>query len=222
VRVTFLKALKKEAHMIVSYLPILLEERFGPRVWGWFDKEAYFDTQKKQIVDPVEEETFDQYAIRRVTGEMAELSDLMYLMDFENLEDESLGDNSVEEYYDLELEILVDPMVKFGIPSANDTQSQASFATLSMAGASATQESHQVQHTDNSDTPPGNSEAAVHDLAVMITVPISSDDASNTSSLTGTTLMALTPTDPTKSQTTPTEIIQYQQTLRYMGSQHHE
>jgi hypothetical protein len=35
---------------------------------------------------------------------------------FENLEDESLGDNSVEEYDDLELEILVDLTAKFGIP----------------------------------------------------------------------------------------------------------
>jgi hypothetical protein len=78
--VTFLRALKKEAHMIASYLPILLEERFGPHMWGWFDKEAaqenlgntYFYTQKKRIVDPVEEEAFDQYAIRGATGELAE------------------------------------------------------------------------------------------------------------------------------------------------------
>jgi hypothetical protein len=54
--------------MIISYLPILLEERFSPHLWGWFDKEAaqeslgnaYFDTQKKRIADPVEEDTFDQ------------------------------------------------------------------------------------------------------------------------------------------------------------------
>jgi hypothetical protein len=237
VRVTFLRALKKEAHMIVSYLPILLEERFGPRVWGWFDKEAaqeslgnaYFDSQKKRIVDPVEEDTFDQYAIRGATGEMAELSDMMYSMDFENLEDESLGDNSVEEYDDLELEILVDPTVKFGIPPAYDTQSQASFATLSTAGASVTQESHQVQIPNDPDTPPGTSETSDDDLGVTITVPTSSvtnpntiDDASHISSLTGMTLMALTPTDPTESQTTPTEIIQHQQTPRYTGSQSHE
>jgi hypothetical protein len=205
--------------MIASYLPILLEERFGPRVWGWFDKEAaqeylgnaYFDTQKKRIVDLVEEEAFDQYAIQAATGELAELSDMMYLMDFENLEDESLGDNSVEKFDDLELELLVDPTTKFGIPPAYDTQSQASFATVSTAGASVSQDLHQVQNTDNPDTPaPGDA------LGVTITVPTSSvthpnpvDDASNTSSLTGTTLMALTPTDPTKSQTTSTKTIQH-------------
>jgi hypothetical protein len=222
--------------MIVSYLPILLKEHFGPRVWGWFDKEAaqeslgnvYFDTQKKLIVYLVEEETFDRYAIRGATGEMAELSDLMYSMDFENLEDESLGDNSVEEYDDLGLEILVDPMVKFGIPPAYDMQSQASFDTLSTAGALMTQESHQVQNTDDPENPLGTSEAAVDDLEVTITVPTSSvaspntvDDASHISSLTGTTLMALTPTDPTKSQTTPNEIIQHQ-TPQFTGSQRHE
>jgi hypothetical protein len=76
--------------MITSYLPILLEEHFGPRVWGWFDKEAAqeylgntsFDTQKKRIVDPVEEEEFDQYAIRGATGKLAELSDMMYSTGF--------------------------------------------------------------------------------------------------------------------------------------------
>jgi hypothetical protein len=117
--------------MIASYLPILLEERFGPRVWGWFDKEAaqeylgnaYFDLRRNRLA-------FDQCAIRGATGELAELSDMMYSMDFENLEDESLGDNSVEKFDDLELELLVDPTTKFGIPPAYDTQSQASFATL--------------------------------------------------------------------------------------------
>jgi hypothetical protein len=218
--------------MIASYLPILLEERFGPRVWGWFDKEAaqeylgnaYFDTQKKRIVDPVEEEAFDQYAIRGATG------DMMYLMDFENLEDESLGDNSVEKFDDLELEVLVDPTTKFGIPPAYDTQSQASFATLSTAGASVTQDLHQVQTTDDpEDTPHGTSENATGDaLGVTITVPTSSvthpnpvDDASNTSSLTGTTLMAVTLTDPMKSQTTPTKTIQHP-SPQYTGSQRHE
>jgi hypothetical protein len=92
-----------------------------------------------------------------------------------------------------------------------------------------TQESHQVQHTNDPDTPPGTSEAADDDLGVTITVPTSSvtslntvDDASHISSLTGTTWMVLTPTDPTEPQTTPTEIIQHQQTPRYMGSQSHE
>jgi hypothetical protein len=145
------------------------------------------------------------------------------------LEDESLGDNSVEKFDDLELELLVDPTTKFGIPPAYDTQSQALFATLSTAGASVTQESHQVQNTDDPYTPPGTPEAAPGDaLGVTITVPTSSvthpnpvDDASNTSSLTGTTLMALTPTDPTESQTTPTKSIQHP-SPRYTGSQHHE
>jgi hypothetical protein len=226
--------------MIASYLPILLEARFGSRVWGWFDKEAaqeylgnaYFDTQEKRIVDPVEEEAFDQYAIRGATGELAELSDMMYSMDFENLEDESLGDNSVEKFDDLELELLVDPTKKFGIPPAYDTESQASFATLSTAGASVSQDSHPVQNTADPDTPPGTPgtpEAAPGDaLRVTITVPTSSvahpkpvDDASNTSSLTGTTLMALIPTDTTKSQTTPTKTIQHP-SPRYTGSQRHE
>jgi hypothetical protein len=156
--------------MIASYLLILLEERFGPRVWGWFDKEAaqeylgntYFDTQKKRIVDPVEEGAFDQYAIRGATGKLAELSDMMYLMDFENLEDESLGDNSVEKFDNLELELLVDPTTKSGIPPAYDTQSQASFATLSLAGASVTQDSHQVQNTDDPDTSPDSSNLICH------------------------------------------------------------
>jgi hypothetical protein len=100
----------------------------------------------------------------------------------------------------------VDPTTKFGISPAYDTQSQALFATLSTAGGSVTQDSHQVQNTDDPDISPGNSEATPGDaLGVTITVPTSSvthpnpvDDASNTSSLTGTTLMALTPTDPTK------------------------
>jgi hypothetical protein len=111
---------------------------------------------------------------RGATGEMAELSDMMYSMDFENFEEESLGDNSVEEYDYLELEILVDPMVKFGIPPAYDTQSQASVTTLSTAGAFVPQESPQVQNTNGTDTPPGTSEAADYDPGAMITVLTSS------------------------------------------------
>jgi hypothetical protein len=40
VRVTFKQVFKSEAHQTIANLPILLAHRFGPRAWGWFDKEA--------------------------------------------------------------------------------------------------------------------------------------------------------------------------------------
>jgi hypothetical protein len=72
---------------------------------------------------------------------------------------------------------------------------------------------HQDRNTDNFESPSGTSEATPgDDLGLTITVPTSSvthlnpvNYASNTSSLTGTT-----PTDPMKSQTTPTKTIQHQ------------
>jgi Icc-related predicted phosphoesterase len=121
VRVTFKQVSKSEAHQTIAKLPILLAHRFGPRAWGWFDKEAaqenlanvYFDAAINQIVEQETSVEANVYAVRGESDDQENLSEMMQTMAFENLDDESVINEDAMDVVEFDLEFQVDPSRRF-------------------------------------------------------------------------------------------------------------
>ena len=221
VRVTFRKAFQSEAHQTIANLPILLAHRFGPRAWGWFDKEAaqehlatvYFDAATNQIVEQENTPEAAGYAVRGESDGQGNLSNMMQTLAFENLDDESMNDEDVMDVVEFDLEFQVDPGRRFEALPVFDSLSQASFATMSTAGASMIGTEPPIPAAP--DPGMGNTKPSNTQTSSVSPVENSSqatgEDANATSTLPATTL------------TTPSIIsVTIQRAPRQTGSRHHD
>ena len=218
VRVTFKQVFKSEAHQTIANLPILLAHRFGPRAWGWFDKEAaqenlanvYFDAAINQIVEQATSEEANVYAVRGESDDQENLSEMMQTMAFENLDDESVNNEDAMDVVEFDLEFQVDPSRRFEALPAFDSLSQASFATMSTAGASMMDTEPPIPAAPDPAT--GNTQPPISTPFTPADVSqVTGDDASTTVIFTGSTL------------TTPSTInVPIQQAPRQTGSKRYE